>query len=193
MKLKIAVCDPIINIKYPLYGPIQHNDAGIVSYDIYDVNLDSPFPNWNTWTINYPSSLTAVVDTSIRVFENYPPEIPQIKGPPSGRMGEELTYNFSSSDNHDSIIYFKIDWGDGNISDWIRSFKGNSITLAHKWQIEGNFTISAKAKDKLGLESDWGFLEVSMPKQRNINIIENIIAWLKEGFPFLQPCLSQII
>ncbi|PNX52345.1 MAG: hypothetical protein BV458_10075 [Thermoplasmata archaeon M9B2D] len=47
----IALCDPFQNIANPYSTPLEHNNAGIVSYDIYPVNYSSPFPEKASWWI----------------------------------------------------------------------------------------------------------------------------------------------
>jgi hypothetical protein len=49
----IAFCDPIMDIANP--SPSNHNDAANVSYDIYNVSIDSPQPDINCqwWLPNY--------------------------------------------------------------------------------------------------------------------------------------------
>jgi hypothetical protein len=47
----IALSDPFQNNANPTPTPSQHNDANIVSYDIYPVNFTSPFPEKASWWI----------------------------------------------------------------------------------------------------------------------------------------------
>jgi len=36
----------------------------------------------------------------------------------------------------------------------------------HIWYESGDYTIKAKLRDENGMESDWGYLEITMPKSR---------------------------
>ena len=55
--------------------------------------------------------------------------------------------------------------GDGTSSGWIGQYNsGQQINLSHTWFREYTFIIKVKAKDPYNTESDWGTLEVSMPK-----------------------------
>ncbi len=47
----IALSDPFQNAANPSPTPSDHNDANIVSYDIYPVNFTSPFPEKASWWI----------------------------------------------------------------------------------------------------------------------------------------------
>ena len=44
----------------------------------------------------------------------------------------------------------------------------NDITQSHTWTEEGSYTIRIKARDSRGLESAYGTLSISMPKQKVI-------------------------
>ena len=45
----IALSDPFQNTANPTPAPAEHNDANVVSYDIYLVNFTSPFPEKASW------------------------------------------------------------------------------------------------------------------------------------------------
>jgi hypothetical protein len=45
----IALSDPFQNAANPSPTPIEHNNANIVSYDIFSVNFTSPFPEKASW------------------------------------------------------------------------------------------------------------------------------------------------
>ncbi|MBN2598926.1 MAG: hypothetical protein JXA75_00175 [Candidatus Thermoplasmatota archaeon] len=47
----IALSDPIQNIQNPGPSPAEHNDAGIVSHDIYAINFSCPLPEKASWWI----------------------------------------------------------------------------------------------------------------------------------------------
>jgi hypothetical protein len=47
----IALSDPVQNKMNPLPDPDDHNDANIVSYDIYKVYFDSPEPDMGSWWV----------------------------------------------------------------------------------------------------------------------------------------------
>ena len=47
----IALSDPVQNKMNPVPGPKDHNDAGVVSHDIYKVYLTSPKPEIASWGV----------------------------------------------------------------------------------------------------------------------------------------------
>jgi len=47
----IALSDPFQNMANPIPTVEDHNDANIVSYDVYPVNFSSPFPDKASWWI----------------------------------------------------------------------------------------------------------------------------------------------
>jgi len=98
---------------------------------------------------------------------NEPPNAPIIDGLASGKAGVEYNYTFVTVDPEEYGIYYWIDWGDGNNTSWIGPYiSGEMITVSHTWTEQGKYTISAKAKDTRGAESEWGYLEVTMPKNQ---------------------------
>jgi hypothetical protein len=49
---------------------------------------------------------------------NYPPEIPEINGPSTGKSGESYNYKFKSKDHEEDDVSYYIRWGDVSITDW---------------------------------------------------------------------------
>lgn len=47
----IALSDPFQNEANPSPTPLEHNDANVVSYDVFPVNFTSPFPKKASWWI----------------------------------------------------------------------------------------------------------------------------------------------
>lgn len=119
------------------------------------------------------------------------PNPPIIKGETQGAYDEEYNYTFSSLDPEDVNIYLYIEWGDGDIEDYIGPYQSEEeVILKHTYTEEGNYTIRAKAKDIYDIESDWSTLTVTMPKTKVIN--RSILNFL-EQHPYLFPLLRQLI
>ena len=57
---------------------------------------------------------------------------------------------------------------------------GTPASERHSWNDEGNFIIEAKAKDIYGFESDWGTLEIEMP--RNKVVMHKMFQLFKDFF-----------
>ena len=98
-------------------------------------------------------------------IENFSPEIPTITGPTRAKINENIEYSINCIDPDGDEIYYFIEWGDGDIEEWIGPFEsGSSININHIWQEKGDYIIRVKAKDDYNSESDWGTLELKMPK-----------------------------
>jgi hypothetical protein len=75
--------------------------------------------------------------------------IPEISGPDEGVQFEEYEFTFVVNDPEEDEIWLYVDWGDGDIEDWIGPYdSGEEITLNHSWDDGGLFEIYAKSKDK---------------------------------------------
>jgi hypothetical protein len=128
-----------------------------------------------------------VGDTELIVGNNppCPPEKPS--GDTSLLPNEQGSFNTTTFDPEDDIIYYLFDWNDGTDSGWIGPYNyGENVVAEHTWNNEGTYFIKVKAKDEHQLESDWTTLEVTIPKNKTISM------------PFLQflenhPQLSQLL
>lgn len=119
-----------------------------------------------------------------------PPVPPQITGPKNGKINVEYEYKFVSTDPDGDDLTYVIDWDDGNIEEHGLYPAGEEITVKHAWSEEGTYTIRAKAREIYGLESGWGYLEVTMPKNK---ILQNsFLLKLQERFPNTFPILQYI-
>ncbi len=122
---------------------------------------------------------------------NNPPETPYISGPQSGEPEIEYTYTIATTDADNHNVSYFVEWGDGETQGWSDSQpSGEEIQLSHTWAAEGTYTIQVKARDvDYKEESDWALLEVSMPKNKEINLYNCLINRLIQQFPILQKLL----
>lgn len=133
-------------------------------------------PNWvfDHWSgdlsgKNNPLDFTINGNTTIMAYfayDNLPPDNPRLpSGPVSGKTGITYNYTTNTTDPDDDQVYYQWDWGDGNISDWLGpAVSGEIATAQHTWTTQGSYQIKVKAKDNLGLESDWSpSLLITMP------------------------------
>jgi hypothetical protein len=91
---------------------------------------------------------------SLTIVEDQAPGRPVITGKQRIIGGLKYDYTFVSTDPEDHDIYYKIDWDDGHVTDWLGPYSsGESITLGHTWHEKGDYTIKAWAKDIYGKAS----------------------------------------
>jgi parallel beta-helix repeat protein len=95
-------------------------------------------------------------DAPFSIANNWEPESLQILGPSIGANG--ITYNFTvvALDPEGEQIYYQLDWGDGNFTDWLGPVNsGVSITTPYAWASDGIYNITARVRDIEGSESNW--------------------------------------
>jgi parallel beta-helix repeat protein len=113
------------------------------------------------------------------------PNPPIISGPTSGKPNVKYEYLFSLTgdpDGEDCFLF--VDWGDGNTIDWQGPYESGTVYFAsHQWSEKAVFTIKCKVKDIHGLESQWGTLNVTMP--RNKIITELLLQRFFQNHPYL--------
>jgi len=132
-------------------------------------------------------------NTTATIILSHPPDTPTITGPATGKPNKEYTFTISSSDIDGDDLYYYVEWGDGNFSEWIGPYASDDeVNVSHTWTTENNFTIRVKAKDTHDFESDWATLEVSMPKNKAIDINSLFLRFL-ENHPNLFPILRYIL
>ena len=108
----------------------------------------------------------------ISIYEsNTPPGIPEIDGETQGVVDVEYEYTFISTDPEGEDVYYWIIWGDGCPAvEWSGPYvSGEEVVFTHTFASQGMFSIRAKAKDIHDSESDWGYLDVTMPLDYSIN------------------------
>ena len=139
---------------------------------------EDPHPTHNYANAgNYTVTLTVTdsedntaSDTTWTII-NRPPNTPIIDGATSGEPDIFYTYTFTSTDpDGDDIAEYIIDWDDGDQETITGPFSsGVPQSEGHRWISSGKYIIKAKAIDIYGYESDWGELEVTMPRNKAFN------------------------
>jgi len=127
-------------------------------------------------------TLTTVHDTT--------PAVPSIHGTAQGKVGVSYPYTFVSADLENDEVFYFVDWGDGTNSSWVGpSASDENVSLSHAFTRKGSYIIRVKARDVFYAESDWGTLEVSMPK-RCLSLVP--LKFL-ERFPFLFSVVQHLL
>jgi len=89
-------------------------------------------------------------------IENQPPGSPLVNGTPALAVGFDGKYTAVSNDNELDPVYYRWDFGDGNMTSWFGPYEsGEPMTIRYNWSIEGTFPVRVKAKDITQLESEW--------------------------------------
>jgi len=135
---------------------------------------------------------------SVYVFEreedNTPPSAPYITGPTSVKAKTAYLWNFTAIDPENNDIFYRIDWGDGTITDWIGSYhSGEIMRQSHVYMYKGEYQIKAKAKDIYNNEGDWGTLPIYVPISYNRPLLVGLWDLLFEQFPNAFPILRFLL
>jgi len=158
-------------------GEALHDSKAYVHYNF---GWDHQYEYMNMYDYNLygdPSMIREGISSSA-------PSAPYINGPISGKTGKEYEFTFKSVDPTDDNLFYYIEWGDGQVEEWIGPYNaGEQITLTHSWIKNGVHTIRAKAKDVNNEESGWSALKISMPK--NLVILRSSFIRFLKNFTFL--------
>ena len=120
------------------------------------------------------------------LFDPEKPTSPKISGPTNCKPGIEYDYTFVSYDPNDDAIFYWIEWSPITKNEWIGPYEsGEEITISITWPDEGAFEIRAKAKNQLGMESNFGTLTINVDKSRSINRIFDIYPLLRYFLRFI--------
>ena len=155
--------------------------------------LEVSCENYYTWTheVTVTSDSEEILEIELEGF-NEPPNKPSINGPLNGKVGVEHEFTFTATDPNLDVLEYYIKWDDGYVELWAGPYEsGEEAKFSHVWEKEGTYTIQAKVRDEYGEESDWEYLEVTMPRNkmlysnlflRLINQIKILISELLIGF-----------
>ena len=94
---------------------------------------------------------------------NNPPAKPTISGPSSGEAGKSYTYTAVTTDPDGDKVFYCFDWGDGDEFCTNLYASGQQVTASHTWSDKGDYTVTVKATDENGAESEPATLKVTMP------------------------------
>jgi len=117
------------------------------SRGVYNIKVKAK--NTGSQESSFSDALTVYID-------NAPNTPTQPSGETSGYHCTSYSYSTSSSDPDGDNLYYLFDWGDGSNSGWLGPYaSGETVTAEYSWDEPGTYQVKAKAKDELGLESDW--------------------------------------
>ena len=115
--------------------------------------------------------------------DNGAPNIPTISGPNTGKPRVEHEYMVSTNDPDGEQVFYKIDWGDGTITDWEGPYNsGIPASTSHIWTQRAFYKIRVKAKDINCYESPWSEPKpINIPK--NKQLANPLLLRILEFFP----------
>jgi PKD repeat protein len=120
---------------------------------------------------------------------NIAPETPSIDGPTTGKQFRYYNYTVTIVDPDGDMVYVRWDWGNGVTYPWDGPYEsGVEITESYVWNTKGTYIVKAQVKDEYNAESEWGELEVKIPRnnmQQHLLLLELI-----ERHPFLKHIIS---
>ncbi len=104
----------------------------------------------------------------IHIVYNSPPYKPVISGPYWLIPRIPYNFKFSTIEPDDENVFYYIEWGDGEIEEWIGPHSsGEVVTLSHKYTTTGLYKINVTAKDINGFESDTHQKQIKVSLSRN--------------------------
>ena len=128
---------------------------------------------------------------------HYPDKPATPTGPVNGSRRESYQYCTSTEDPEGDDVYYKWDWGNGDVSGWMGPFgSGEVMCTSHTWPKYGTYEIRVRAKDANEEVGSWSDpLPVTMPRNKAINIpflnfLQNILNSHPNLFPILQRLLK---
>jgi len=131
---------------------------------------------------------------SVLIIDDNAPGTPTIDGQKRGKVGTSYTFTISTLDVDGDQVYFMMDWGDGQVDDWVGPYdSGVAVELNHTWDEKGTYTVKVKAKDVPGLEGAWGSMSVVMPTESTFmshGFLEQLFETFPHAFPFLRHLLG---
>jgi len=139
----------------------------------------------------YTYQVAELIFNDLDVYINDPSDIPVINGQTNGKAGTEYDYTFSATDPDNDDVYYCIDWGDETDLVYIGPYpSGETVTVSHTWAKQGDYIIKSKSYDSTFAESDWGTLEITMPRNRAVN---NPFFKFLEQHPILYQLLQRFL
>ena len=134
-------------------GPYDSGEEVVVSHEYneegeFEIKAESK----DYWDDSYEGKHTIKIG-------NQPPGRPTITGPQFGDPGVSYEYTLIANDPEGHYVFYYVDWGDGTHDDWFGPYpSGQEVKADHAWNTEGEYEITAKAKDERGNEGKWSYV-----------------------------------
>ena len=109
------------------------------------------------------------------------------------KVATAYPYDFLTLDPDGDKVFYCIDWGDGETQETDFHASEEEVTVSHTWDKAGDYIIKAKAQDTFGAESDWGELEVSMPRSRTSSYSTFLVGFLERFMERLESLVERFL
>jgi hypothetical protein len=178
------------------FNKLMINNSQRVGEALYDskyfCTMQYGWAHWAEYLDLYTFNLYG--DPSLEIagilLENFPPDIPVIEGPSTGKPGTEYTFFIVASDPDNDTLMVTWDWGDGTQSGWLGPFvSGAVVSDSHVWDTKGAYSVSVTVEDEHGARVI-ASMEVSMPKSKPDTLF---IDWFVWRFPLLNYIIGLLI
>ena len=84
------------------------------------------------------------------------PSAPSISGSSTGLQGDACDISVFSTSDVDGLVQYRIEWGDGDISEWCGFILFDiPVRFSHEFDESGSFEVVAQAKNSFGLFSEY--------------------------------------
>jgi hypothetical protein len=165
-------------------GSADHNWTELGEYEVKVIAKDT-FNSKSEWS--EPAILNIIV--------NKPPNTPTINGPTSIKPKTQVTFTVQADDPENHEVYYMLTWGDGTSTNWLGPYEsGEEIEVKNHWNGPGTYKIKAQAKDFIGDKSDWGELEVSVPRTKTSfnNPLFSFLSRVTNLFPIIKILIQRM-
>ncbi len=93
--------------------------------------------------------------TTTNYTRDTPPPPPRITGPTTGGITIAYNFTFIAIDPDGDDVSYKIDWGDGNSTDWLGPYTTTTpVTIPYAYNLTGTYNITALTQDSDQLQSN---------------------------------------
>lgn len=148
-----------INYRFLYYLIQQQSPCAESLYrTLFEYSMKYDWWDWkgyqNLYCFNLYGDPCLSLTTYSGFFAPLTPEQPQ--GDTKINVSTEHIFSTSTTDPDEDQLWYKWDWGDGTYSPWVGPYYSDDITkLSHIWDKPGKYMIRVKARDSLGMESNW--------------------------------------
>jgi hypothetical protein len=89
-------------------------------------------------------------------------------------------------------MFYKWDWGDGNISEWLGPYNSGELCHAsYSWSEKGEYSVRVKARDTNCGISEWSNPQsISMPRNK---VTQKLFPRFQENYPILFHFLQRFL